>query len=101
MAWFSSSGLSQGNFSRGGCVLSNLGIFLGGESFRLTGALLRGGNRGGGLALAPPPVGVDFAAHVDRYHEESMALAAHVHCYHEESMALAAHVDCYHEAPIV
>ena len=84
MASFSSLDLSQGNFSRGGCVLSNLGIFLGGEPFLLSGALLRGGNRGGGLALGPPPpIGVDFVAHVDCYHEESMALAAHVDCQQE------------------
>jgi hypothetical protein len=45
---------------------------------------------------APPPVGVDFAAHVDCYPEESIALAAHVDCYPEESMAIPA-VDCQQE----
>ena len=46
----------------------------------------------------PSQVGVDFAAHVDCYQEESMAFAAHVERYQEESMAFPAHVDCYEES---
>jgi len=54
----------------------------------------------------PSLVGVDFAAHVDYYQAESMAIAAHVEfaahvdCYEEESVALAAHVDCYEEESV-
>jgi hypothetical protein len=40
----------------------------------------------------PSQVGVDFAAHVDYYQEESMAIAAHVE--------FAAHVDCYEEESV-